>query len=459
MTEPISLSAYARAIIIDTQVVLETKPLDQLPWGELGSGPLLLLVTRQVQSEIDAKKNDGRLGRRARAFNKLLDSFLESRLPATLSAGPPRVDVALVANARIDWAVLDDLDGGDGDDRIVAQALYAQVDDRTRLEVLSHDMRPRDAAATHGLRAVRLPEHWLREPEPSPEQREIARLEREVRLLRTEQPAINVSVEAITPAPWRKVAVAPAPAEHAARLRSAILATIPEQETRGSFQFASALHDHSFEERVEEWRKRLEGRELPAMHLGLERLYAQKRIAVTVSNVGAIPAEGLSLEIRSGNATLHTLPYWVLIFGETAPEPRYFHDPLRHMHFDGLRSPHRPEPFTFYEEEEGPGALVSWSCASFRQEKLFRVELSVEIAARTGPKAQIEAVVTAANLKGDVRSRLLVPVDEVSLGFDEAIDMDGLKLRGGFDFDVTRGVEKSTDVRWFRNDGSVAQTD
>lgn len=66
MSGVLNISAYDRALIIDTQVVLETKPLDQLPWGEFGQGPILLLVCRQAQSEIDAKKNDGRLGTRAR---------------------------------------------------------------------------------------------------------------------------------------------------------------------------------------------------------------------------------------------------------------------------------------------------------------------------------------------------------------------------------------------------------
>ena len=101
-TSLLDTSGYRRVIVIDTQVVLETRPLEQLPWSDFGEGPLLLLVCRQVQSEIDAKKNDGRLGTRARSFNKLLDSFLEARLPVTLVGGPARVDVALVANSRID---------------------------------------------------------------------------------------------------------------------------------------------------------------------------------------------------------------------------------------------------------------------------------------------------------------------------------------------------------------------
>jgi hypothetical protein len=89
VTQPLATGAYDHLVVIDTQVVLEAKPLDQLPWSDLFPGSVLLLVTRQVQVEIDGKKNDGRLGKRARAFNKLLDSFIETRVPAQILAAPP----------------------------------------------------------------------------------------------------------------------------------------------------------------------------------------------------------------------------------------------------------------------------------------------------------------------------------------------------------------------------------
>ena len=179
MMHPLSTTDYDNVVVIDTQVVLEAKPLDQLPWNDLFTGSVLLLLTRQVQSEIDAKKNDGRLGKRARAFNKLLDGFIEARVPSNLLTNP-KVDVATMSNRRIDWDMLDDLDRADGDDRIVAQALNAIVDNPGRLVLLSHDIRPRDAAQSHGLAARKLPESWLREPEPSPEQRRINDLQDKV---------------------------------------------------------------------------------------------------------------------------------------------------------------------------------------------------------------------------------------------------------------------------------------
>lgn len=459
MPAALNTSAYDRVLIIDTQVVLETKPLDQLPWSEFGQGPILLLVCRQAQSEIDAKKNDGRLGTRARSFNKLLDTFLEIRSPAELLAGPPRVDVALVANARIDWDALDDLDRDDGDDRIVAQALNARVDDPTRLELLSHDMRPRDGAITHGLGAVKLPEHWLREPEPSPDERERARLERELRVLRTEQPAIRVRVEAITPTPWRKLLVQPASEEQTAAIQNAILRAAPRQDDADEFGIASLSRDHSFDDRKRKWRERLVARDMPAMHLGLQRLHAQHRVRITIENVGPITAEGLSLEVRSGNTELHSEPYSVLVFGRPAPRPRLFHDPLRHMDLGRLGPASRHEPFTFYTEEEGPGSVLTWSCSSFRQEKSFEVEVSVALQPGTSGKAQIEAVVTARNMKGDERMQLLVPIVDATMRFDEAVDPGTLRLVADLPFDPLDGLRRDDDVRWIGSDGSVVRKD
>ncbi len=459
MSGVLNISAYDRVFIIDTQVVLETKPLDQLPWSEFGQGPILLLVCRQAQSEIDAKKNDGRLATRARSFNKLLDSFLETRLPAKLSAGPPQVDVALVANARIDWDAVDDLDRDDGDDRIVAQALYALVDDRARLELLSHDMRPRDAAITHGVGAIKLPEHWLRAPEPSPDERERARLERELRVLKTEQPVIEVRVEAITPLPWRKLVVEPASDEQTEAIQSAILRAAPRQEREDRLGFASINRDYSFDDRKRKWRERLVAKDLPVMHLGLQRLHAQHRVRITIKNVGPITAEGLSLEIRSGNTELHSQPYYVFVFGKPAPYPRLFHDPLRHMDFGRLGPASRHEPFTFYIEEEGPGPVLTWSCSSFRQEKSFEVELSVELGTGTRGKAQVEAVVTARNMKGDVRAQLMAPIVDATIRFDEAVDLGTRRLVADLAFDPLDGIQGDDDVRWIRSDGSVVRKD
>lgn len=361
---PLNTTAYDNVVLIDSQVVLEAKPLDQLPWGDLFTGSVLLLVARQVQTEIDRRKNDGRLGKRARAFNKMLDGYIVSRVPSEVLANP-KVDVATVANSPIDWDALDDLDRDDPDDRIVAQALNAILDDPSRIVLLSHDMRPRDAAATHGLSAVKLPEVWLRDPEPSPDERRIAELEARNKLLSADQPQLKVRIEAITPAPWTYREVGEATANQTAAILNAELANAPTQSRSGPFGVSMGTYDYSHDDRIEAWEAVMR-EDVPLMHRGLTKLHAQHRIRVTVENVGAISAEDLSLEIRSGNAVLHSIPYWVLVTGPGAPHPRLIHDHLSRFNPANFATPRR-EAFSLYWEEHGPGDHLILSCKSFRQ--------------------------------------------------------------------------------------------
>ncbi len=455
MISPLVTASYDHVVLIDSQVVLEARPLEQLPWGDLFKGSILLLVVRQVQTEIDRRKNDGRLGRRARAFNKLLDGFIESRVPSPVLANP-KVDVATVANRPIDWDALGDLDRDDGDDRIVAQALNAIVDNPTRLVLLSHDMRPRDAAATHGLSAVKLPETWLREPEPSPDQKRITELEAKVKLLAADQPQLAVRLEFVTPEPWIYREVSSPTREQVKAALDRELDSAPPQSRRGPFDVGIGSFDHSHGERLEAWEAAIQ-EDIPQIHRGLTKLHAQHRIRVTIENIGPISAEGLSLEIRSGNVVLHSMPYWVLVNGPSAPHPRMFpyHFPTINQH--NLLSA-RHEPFSFYWDERGPDDHLILSCASFRQGKEYSVEVSVELLSRTPPRAQIEAIVTASNMKGDARRQLLVGVESVTAPFDDVYDITNGTLRIRPPVDLPD--DPDTDVyMFFRNSGAEYEPD
>lgn len=124
-------------------VALEAKPLPTLPWAEIDlSGPILVLVVPQVNTEIDKRKRDGRLGKRAREFNRLISPAAESGRPHRISEGSPTVDIAIARTARINWDNLDDLDPSEPDARVVAQILHARdVPDERKL-LLSHDINP-----------------------------------------------------------------------------------------------------------------------------------------------------------------------------------------------------------------------------------------------------------------------------------------------------------------------------
>ena len=455
MITPLATAGYDHVVLIDSQVVLEAKPLEQLPWGDLFQGSILLLVVRQVQTEIDRKKNDGRLAKRARAFNKLLDGFILNRVPSPVLADP-KIDVATVASRPIDWDALGDLDRDDGDDKIVAQALNAIVDDPKRIVLLSHDMRPRDAAATHGLSALKLPENWLRDPEPSPDRKRVTELEAKLKLLEADQPRLAVRLEVVTPHPWSYREVSPPTNEQVTSILERRLAGAPAPSRPGRFDLGVGLSDHSHSDRLEAWKAQIH-EDIPIIHRGLTKLYAQHRIRVSIENVGQISAERLSLEIRSGNVVLHSKPYWVLLDGASAPHPRMFPDSFPRVNARDLLSP-RHEPFSFYWDERGPGDSLVLSCASFRQGKEFDVEVYVELLARTSPKAQIEAIVTASNLKGHSRGQLLVGVEGVAVPFDRVYDSANGTLKIPLPVDLPDDQD-TDDYLVFRNNGAEYEPD
>jgi hypothetical protein len=445
---------YDNLVAIDSQVVLEAKPLDQLPWRELFHGSILLLVVRQVQTEIDRKKNDSRLGKRARAFNALLDGFIESRIPSTVME-EPRVDVATVPNGKIDWGALESLDHDDPDDRIVAQAINAMVDDRDRIVLLSHDMRPRDAAWIHGLTAKKLPESWLREPEPSRHDKRLKELEAKLKVAEADQPKLNVRVEAISPEPWSFNQVTQPTEGQVEAILQKKLSEAPQKERRGPFD-TGLSYDYTYGRRLAAWKRGL-SQDIPIMHKGLTRIFSQYRIRVIVKNIGPIPAENLSLEVRSGNAVLHSEPYWVLFAGEPTPHPMPFPAHLPRLHARDFQTFQR-EQFSFYWDESDPGDHLIQSCASFRQGKEHVVDLSVELIADTTEKAHIEAILTASNMKGDVRNKLLVDVSAVTLAFDDIVDPDTTDLRARPLVDMMDS-QRFAQFKWFRNGGEEAGSD
>ncbi|WP_354115974.1 hypothetical protein [Bradyrhizobium sp. LA7.1] len=181
---------------MDSMVALEAKPLASLPWTEIDpAGPILVLVVPQVMKEIDKRKRDGRLGKRAREFNRLIAPAAESGSAVQISAGPPQVDIAFAQIGRIDWDALQDLDPEEGDARVVAQMLNVANVPAAVKTLFSYDNNPIAMASRYGIKARKLPENWLLEPEPSPHEKELLRLKSKVAELETTEPEIELKLE------------------------------------------------------------------------------------------------------------------------------------------------------------------------------------------------------------------------------------------------------------------------
>ena len=114
---------YKVKAFLDTNIILEGRPLPELPWEEIDiAGPILALITPTAIREIDSKKQDGRIGKRAREFNRMIASVAAGGPPIVIRESAPRVDLALSRALRIPWDKHDDLDPDDGDSLDLAPA-------------------------------------------------------------------------------------------------------------------------------------------------------------------------------------------------------------------------------------------------------------------------------------------------------------------------------------------------
>ena len=454
MIDPMSTESYERVFALDTQMVFEARPLEQLDWQSLSAGPVLLLILPQVSAEIDARKRDGRLGQRARALNRQLDPSIETGEPATIVEHPIRIDIAYVANRTIDWSPLDDLERDNGDDRIVAQALNAVVDDPSRVELMSFDSRPRAAARRHGLRALKPDESWLLEPEPSPADRRVAELENRVRLLQVTEPALRVSIRAVDPEPLMRHQIQPIPADLVETISGMILTNNPRKST-GGFHSIGLHINSSYDEEYDLYEKEIRERDIPALHTGVARWFSAYPIEVILENVGALAAEHVTVEIRSGNSRLHAEPFLVDIFGPSPPSTKS--NLLANMP-NLSRQLSRPDRTSFaFEESKDKDVQFEFRCQDFRHGRTQTLSAILELTEATGSAASVEVRVTAGNMRGEVTDRLVAAVVEVDTAIDELIDLDRRAIREVppmRDLIVAAFEEDDDSLVHYRNDGT-----
>lgn len=198
MRAEIKYDSYKVKAFLDTNIILEGRPLAELPWEEIDTdGPILALMTPTAIKEIDSKKQDGRIGKRARAFNRLIAPVAAGGAPIIIRESAPRVELALSRAVRIKWDQHDDLDPGDGDSCIVAEVLHARDMSAHGKLLVSHDIKPIAFASNYDLPTLHVSDSWLRQPEPHPKDREIQKLNQELAQHREKEPAFEIGVELI----------------------------------------------------------------------------------------------------------------------------------------------------------------------------------------------------------------------------------------------------------------------
>ncbi|MCU1340464.1 MAG: hypothetical protein JWO19_6045 [Bryobacterales bacterium] len=390
-------SKYSTILFMDSMIGLEARPFRELPWQEIDpAGPILVLVVPQVNAEIDKRKRDGRVGKRAREFNRLITPAAETSLPSRIYEGPPQVDIAMAVCDRIDWDQLDDLDPDSGDARVVAQILNARDVPREKRLLFSHDINPIAMAARHELRSRKMPDHWLLEPEPSPNEKELQKLRLRVRELESEEPLIEVDVTFEAPSPLTLYDVSPLTPGEQQHLVDSILAKNPPRQRQRSL-IDSPMYDYTYDDKYERFRAVLVPRHASKLHRRLETDYNQVPFILKIENKGPVQAENLIVSLTTTGGTLHDRFQAYPVFGPLAPQPK----PTPFYNF--IRPPKLRDPVGLHEMvlvDTKDDRAMEFNCRDFRQGRPYEFHGFTLIDVRAESSFKIAVLLTASNQTG-----------------------------------------------------------
>ncbi len=421
---------------LDANIVLEGKPVAELPWKEIATAGLIrALIVPKAMDEIDAKKRDGRLGPHARAFNRLIAPSVISGAPIVLREADPRVELQMATCSRIPWDDYDELDPDDGDSRIVAEALNVRnVASQNRI-LISHDIKPLAYACGRDLPVHQASDDWLRATEPSPKDKEIQRLKQQVAEYKKDEPTFEISIEMSdisTPTIYR---VAELDAEQAEAI-TALIKRRNLKKSNGSrdlYGISSAFggdRDSSYDGKYSAFITRKVPSFVAKFSEKLELLFNQRLLTVRVTNAGDIRADHIVVSIKTSDGWINRRVVAVSASGPGAPVPRpnYFSSLNIHRHLETMIPPRVGR----HEFETTLRALRSRetkaSCEDFHSGQAYKFEGVVAPTSSDQP-LEITVKLTAKNLRGEYTKTFKLDKQIVEIEPGELVDLKTLELK------------------------------
>lgn len=456
----INWQQYPVVAFIDSNVALECSALGGLPWKEINAtGPILVLVVPTVMQEVDSKKNHARLADHARRFNRTLRPLLEGQSTVLIRESPaPRVEIALAECTRVDWEQYPELDRGEPDARVVAQAMFAQGPSPDARVVVSQDIRPLHLAKRHGLNIHQVSETWLRPKEVSEAEKKAANLQRQLDAMKDREPQLSLHLSTSQPSVDVHRIQALSPDERRAIQATIIrLSPMPEQE-RSGLPSIMGDYDHTLDERYTKWERNKVPHFVRDYERKIELNYGQLKIRFLIENTGRVPAESLLIRLTATGGWFNES--YVLASPSGPPAPRPKRRSLMDMHMprtlhDSIRSMAQPGKHEFVVLEDPKRSLeVQIACADFRHGLAYEYA----VIGRADPHAdefRIDAVVTAANLYGEATTSIVVPRNVKDSSVADLIDMDTMRFKQLPDVDghLEKAINAS-DLSAFEFDGS-----
>lgn len=402
-----AFAGFSSCVFLDTNIILEGKQFNELPWSDIDpDGPILVLLTPTVLSEVDSKKRDGRLATKAREFNRMVGPIATSGQPLVVVQGPPAVSIGLATCDRIPWGKYEDLDPQDADSWVIAEALHTRGPLPARRVVVSHDIKPISMATRHGLSALHVSDDWIRPPEPSRSDREIQRLTARLRELQENEPNLHLKVRSMVTAPVEIYKVSPLSAEDQDRLALSILKQNPSPPRPDgilAFSFDSTLRD-----RYRNYEFKAVPAFVAAYHSKLELVFCQIPIELVVSNGGTVRADNLVVKLSVSSGWLNERAVFFPAEGPRAPKERndIYIPPMHHSVVSTWR-PGKHDMDLAIEPKRSK--LMEVHCEDFRNGRTWAHKLVLWLDPNDAAHCVISTTATAANMHGEVAIETSVP--------------------------------------------------
>jgi hypothetical protein len=392
---------------VDTNLLVEFMPLEQIPWAELvpNARTVRIIVPTRVAEEMDAhKKKSGRLRRRGIEFSnraRRIEDSADAQL--VIRAEAPRVTVEFGPAFRRSQLDGDLFELDDADARIVAE-VAAIARDAPATMLLCDDSKPIRLARHAGLLCVRPPETWRRVETADEKDVLIDELKREIGAA----PKLVVRLpDAVDEKGTHLIEALPehTDCDHCTTLIATAALSVDPKVSRariaqkygigsdGGWGGAMGMHETwvtqtalraydseyaDFQARVVHWAQMV-----PTILAHSGELLP---IVLEIANEGDRAADRVLLEVEiSGGFTLQPMSMQgdgLAEFLRPPPEPRprsHVLDPLQQHLSMEYRAPKRVD--AFYPQDtparDGSVSRITWRCEEFRQGAVTQLELLV----------------------------------------------------------------------------------
>lgn len=344
-------------------------------------------------------------------------------MPINIVTEAPQIHIAIARCRRIDWDSYDDLDPSQGDEKIIAEVLNVNGVPMEQRRVVSNDTYPLNLAQRHGLKTHRVPDTWLPPLGLGPQEKEIEKLKKQIKVYEKTEPAFEIKHE-IQATPVEIHQVQELTEEEMSQLTSEIVSAHPKPEQKQDL-LSFMQHDSSLDERYEKYARQTVPDFVKSYHKTLELLFDQVPFTLFVENTGKVRAEHANIDIHIIGGWFNQKP----ILAGLRPSAPIIKNPLNHH----LVRPDIPTKRVVGRHEVEVNLArrsehLSAQCEDFRQGQKWEFNGVIWLDPHRQGEVVIIVKITAANLHGEFQTQFKLSKKLITCQVSDLIDMSSGKI-------------------------------